>query len=299
MKIVLAGASGFVGTALAAALRAAGHEVGALVRRRPRGPEESAWDPRRGEIDRRFLGGADALVNLAGENVAAGRWTAARRARLRQSRVDPVHTLVAALRGLERPPAVFLCASAVGYYGDRGDAVVSEADARGPGFLADVCAAWEEAAQAAEALGVRTVRLRFGLVLAAHGGALQRMLPAFRLGLGGRLGSGRQWMSWISLADTLGALQHALADTRCRGPLNLVSPRPVTNAEFARELARALRRPATLPAPAWALRLALGRGLADEALLASTRAEPAGLRRLGYTFRHPDLPAALAAALSA
>lgn len=297
MRIVLAGGSGFVGRALAQSLRASGHEVRSLVRRRAQRPDESPWNPRRGEIDRGFLVDADAVVNLAGENLAAGRWTAARRARIRDSRVEPTRTLVAAMQGIKRPPAVFLCASAVGIYGGSGDAVVTENSARGQGFLADVCAAWEERAAQAEALGVRTVRLRFGVVLAAHGGALARMLPLFRLGLGGRLGSGRQWMSWISLADTLGAIGLALEDTRCRGPVNVVSPVPVTNAEFARELARALHRPAVLPAPAWALRLVLGRGLADEALLASTRAEPGELRRLGYTFRHPALSAAFAAAL--
>ncbi len=294
MKIILAGGSGFVGSALAQSLRAGGHEVCALVRRRPLRPDESAWDPARGEIDRRCLEGADGIVNLAGENLAAGRWTAGRRRRILQSRLDPTRTLVAAMQGIARPPRVFLCASAVGYYGESGDAVRTEASGRGPGFLADVCGAWEEAAARAETLGIRTVRLRFGVVLAAHGGALARMLPVFRLGLGGRLESGRQWMSWISLADTVGVIERALVDARCRGPVNVVSPGPVTNAAFTRTLAEALHRPAVLPVPAWALRLALGRGLADEALLASVRAEPAELQRLGYEFRAPTLAAALA-----
>ena len=297
MKIVIAGASGLVGTALVAALQRDGHVVHRLVRRAAKAADEIAWDPARGEIDRGRMAGVDAVVNLAGENLGAGRWTQARRGRILRSRIDATRTLVAAMLGVTQRPAVFLSASAVGFYGDRGDDTLTEASGRGRGFLAEVCQAWEGAAQRVEEAGVRTVRLRFGVVLAADGGALAKMLPLFRLGLGGPLGSGRQWMSWVSLEDAIGAIRHALGDDRCRGPVNIVAPGAVTNAEFTRELARALHRPALLPAPAWGLRLVLGRAMADEALLASTRAEPAELSRLGYAFRHPTIGVAFESVL--
>jgi uncharacterized protein (TIGR01777 family) len=293
MKIVVAGASGLVGTALVAALQRDGHVVHRLVRRAAKTADEITWDPARGEIDRRRIDGVDAVVNLAGENLGAGRWTEARRGRIFRSRIDATRTLVAAMLGVATRPTVFLSASAVGFYGDRGDDVVTESSGPGRGFLPEVCQAWEGAAQRAEEAGVRTVRLRFGVVLAAEGGALAKMLPLFRLGLGGPLGSGRQWMSWISLEDAVGAIRHALRDERVRGPVNVVAPGPVKNADFTRELARAVRRPAFLPAPAWALRFVLGKGMADEALLGSTRAEPRVLERTGYAFRHPTLAAAL------
>lgn len=297
MKIVIAGASGLVGNALVAALRADGHDVLRLVRRAARAPDEIAWDPARGEIDRERISGVDAVVNLAGENLGAGRWTAARRERILRSRIDATRTLVAAVLGAAVKPTVFVNASAVGFYGDRGDEVLNEESTRGTGFLPDVCAAWEGAAARVGELGVRTVMLRFGVILAREGGALAKMLPLFRLGLGGPMGTGRQWMSWISLDDAVGAIGLALRDDRVRGPVNVVAPAPVTNADFTRELARAVRRPAFLPAPAWALRLALGKGMADEALLGSTRAAPRVLERVGYAFRHPTLAAALQAVL--
>jgi hypothetical protein len=293
VKIVIAGASGLVGNALVTALRAEGHDVRRLVRRAARAPDEIAWDPARGEIDRERISGVDAVVNLAGENLGAGRWTAARRERILRSRIDATRTLVAAVLGAAVKPAVFVNASAVGFYGDRGDEVLDEQSTRGTGFLPDVCAAWESAAERVGQVNVRTVMLRFGVILAREGGALAKMLPLFRLGLGGPLGTGRQWMSWISLDDAVGAIGLALRDDRVRGPVNVVAPAPVTNADFTRELARAVRRPAFLPAPAWALRLALGKGMADEALLGSTRAAPRVLERVGYAFRHPTLAAAL------
>lgn len=297
MKIIIAGASGLVGTALVSALRAEGHTVLRLVRRTARGADEIAWDPARGEIERERVSGVDAIVNLAGENIGAGRWTAARRERILRSRIDATRTLVAAVLGAAVKPAVFVNASAVGFYGNRADEVLTEESSRGSGFLPEVCAAWEGAASRVEQVGVRTVMLRFGVVLAAAGGALAKMLPLFRFGLGGPLGSGRQWMSWISLEDAVGAIRHALRDERCRGAVNVVAPGSVTNAEFTRELARALHRPAFLPAPAWGLRLVLGKPMADEALLASTRAEPRALSRLGYAFRHPTLRVAFQSVL--
>jgi uncharacterized protein (TIGR01777 family) len=298
MKVVIAGASGLVGSALAPALRAAGHDVFRLVRNRAAGaPDEIGWDPAAGGIDRDRLAQADAIINLAGENLAAGRWTVARRQRILRSRVDATRTLVAGMAGLGRKPAVFLSASAVGFYGDRGDEVLTEQSGIGHGFLSEVCLAWETHAEGATRLGVRTALLRFGVILARHGGALAKMLPLFRMGLGGPLGSGRQWMSWISLDDVVGIVTHALRDERCAGPLNVVSPGAVTNLEFTAALAQALRRPAILRAPAWALRLALGRSMADEALLGSARVAPQRLKQAGYAFRQPAIAPALAAAL--
>lgn len=299
MKIVVAGASGMVGRALVPTLRSAGHEVWRLVRgRAAAGRDEIAWDPARGEVDRGRLEGIDAIVNLAGENIGSGRWTAARREQILRSRVDATRTLVAAIGALERRPRVLLNASAAGFYGDRGDEVLTEASPIGQGFLPEVCLAWETHADGARRFGVRTVRLRFGIILARQDGALAKMLPLFRLGLGGRMGSGRQWMSWIALDDVVGAIRHALEHERCAGAMNLVAPQPVTNAEFAATLGRVLHRPAFLPAPAWALRLFLGKKMADEALLASTRAAPAQLRETGYAFRYPALEAALRAVLA-
>ena len=297
MKIIIAGASGLIGSALVPALRAAGHEVWPLVRRAAQVENEIAWNPATGEIDAARLAGADAIVNLAGENVGAGRWTEARRESILRSRVDATRTLVVSMARLPRKPSVFLSASAIGFYGDRGDEVLTETSAIGHGFLPEVCLAWETHAEGAARAGVRTALLRFGVVLAPGGGALAKMLPLFRLGLGGRLGSGQQWMSWIGLADVVGAVQHALNDDRCAGPMNLVAPGAVTNAEFTTTLARVLRRPAILPAPAWALRLALGRALADEALLASAHATPKRLHEMGYAFRYPTLEAALRAVI--
>ncbi len=297
MKIVIAGASGLIGGALGPALRAAGHEVFRLVRRDARAGDEIGWDPAKGAIDSARLEGVDGVINLAGENLGAGRWTAARRERILRSRVDATRTLVVAVAKLARKPAVLLSASAVGYYGDRGDEPLTEAAGIGHGFLPEVCLAWETHAEGAARAGIRTVLMRFGLVLARDGGALARMLPLFRLGLGGRLGSGTQWMSWASLNDVVGAIQHALGTAGLRGPVNIVAPGAVTNAEFTRVLARVLHRPAVLPVPRVALRLAVGRGMADEALLASTRAVPEKLLGSGYAFRYPELETALRAML--
>lgn len=294
MKIVVAGAAGLIGRALVPALRAAGHEVRTLVRRPARAAHEVSWNPAAGELDAAQVGDADAWINLAGENIAAGRWSAARRERILRSRVAATNTLVRALQQAPRKPAVLLNASAVGIYGDRGEEQVDEASAMGVGFLPEVCLAWETHARGAAKLGVRTALLRFGVVLAREGGALAKMLPLFRAGLGGRLGDGCQWMSWIAIEDVIGAVRHALERADVAGPVNVVSPGVVTNAEFTRCLGRALRRPALLPAPAWALRLAFGR-MADEALLASTRAVPRVLAETGFRFRQPALEEALAA----
>jgi uncharacterized protein len=276
MNVVMAGASGFVGTALVPALRARGITVKKLVRRATRHADEIEWSPATGRLDGRQLADVDAVINLAGENLAAGRWTPARRERILRSRVDATRTLVKALGPLSRHPATLLNASAVGFYGERGDEELSEASAIGQGFLPEVCLTWETHAEAASRLGVRVVKLRFGVVLDADGGALAKMLPLFRLGLGGRLGSGQQWMSWISRADAVRVILHTLDHASCEGPINIVAPQAMRNRDFTRTLAAALHRPALLPVPAAVLRLVFGR-MADEALLASTRAIPARL----------------------
>jgi uncharacterized protein (TIGR01777 family) len=297
MKIVIAGASGLIGQALAAALRERGDQVLRLVRRPAAAADEIQWDPAAGKIDGGRLAGCDAIVNLAGENIAGGRWTARRRERIFRSRVEATRTLVQAIGAMARRPAVLVNASAVGFYGDRGDERLAETSAIGHGFLPEVTLAWETHAEGAKRFGVRTVLARFGVVLATEGGALAKMLPAFRFGLGGPLGNGRQWMSWIALEDAVAALVGAIDRAEWAGAVNVVAPGPVTNAEFTRALGAALRRPAFLPVPAFVLRLLFGQGLADEALLGSTRAEPRVLTAAGFRFRHPELAGALAAIL--
>lgn len=289
--VLVAGASGLVGRALVAELTARGHRVFRLVRRASAAPDEIRWDPATGACEPGILGEIDAVINLAGENLAAGRWTAARRAAILRSRVDTTRTLVAAVSRAARRPTVFINASATGIYGDRGDAVLTEASAPGTGFLAEVCRAWEEPLAALPA-GVRAVALRTGVVLTPQGGALAKMLPAFRLGIGGRLGSGRQWMSWITLDDLVGAIGHAMVDPRCQGPVNAVAPVPVTNAAFTAALGRVLGRPTVFPVPAFALRLLFGQ-MADDALLSSARVEPKALLDTGFEFRHRGIETAL------
>lgn len=293
--VVVSGASGLVGRALAAGLRESGSRVRALTRGTP-GPGEIAWDPAAGRIDATALEGATAVVHLAGEQIAE-RWTAEKKRRIRESRVQGTRTLVRALASLRAPPEVLVSASAVGYYGDRGDEPLHERSAPGDDFLAGVTRAWEEEARAAEASGIRVVRLRFGVVLDRGGGALRRLLLPFRLGVGGRIGDGRQWMSWIALSDAVGVIRFALTETALSGAVNAVAPQPVTNAEFTAVLGSVLRRPTALPVPALALRLAFG-GMADATLLASQRALPSRLLEAGYEFRRPTLEGALREALA-
>jgi uncharacterized protein (TIGR01777 family) len=294
VRVVVTGSGGLVGRALVSSLRAAGHDATALVRRAP-GPDERPWDPDRGILDGAALEGADAVVHLAGAGIGDRRWTPARRDLLVSSRVASTSLLARTLAGLRRPPPVLVGASAVGYYGSRGDEALTEDSGPGGGFLAELCAAWEQAARPAADCGVRVVHLRSGIVLSTDGGALARQLPLFRLGLGGRLGSGRQWISWISLPDEIDVIVHALHHESVRGPLNATAPAPVRNAQFTASLARALRRPAILAVPAPLLRLALGRDLAEEAVLASQRVLPAKLEGTRFAFRHPDLTSAFAA----
>ncbi|MDP3071512.1 MAG: TIGR01777 family oxidoreductase [Opitutaceae bacterium] len=292
--VLVTGASGLIGRGLVAFLRTQGHVVRSLGRGTPRGPDEFQWDPAAGKIDPAALAGVDAIVHLAGENVAGGRWTAARKAAILASRVQGTRTLAAAIAACapSARPEVLVSASAVGYYGHRGDERLSEAAAAGDGFLAEVCQAWEREVAAVEPLGVRTVALRTGVVLTPAGGALAKMLPAFRAGVSGRLGSGRQWMGWIAPDDLAAMYERALLDPVWRGPCNAVAPEPVTNAEFTATLARVLRRPAVLPTPAFLLKLIFGR-MAEDTLLVSTRAMPERARATGFTWRHAELEAAL------
>jgi uncharacterized protein (TIGR01777 family) len=274
MTISISGASGFIGRHLMKSLAQAGHSLRALSRHAP--PAESLRE-------------ADAIIHLAGEPVAQ-RWTAAAKQRILDSRVVGTRNLVEALAALPRRPEALICASAIGYYGSRGDEVLTESSAPGSGFLPEVCVAWEREALAAEAFGIRVVRVRTGVVLDANGGALVRMLPPFRMGLGGRLGSGRQWMSWIHLEDLAALFQFAV-ESQVRGPLNAVAPNPVTNSDFTRELAHALRRPAVFPVPEFALKMLFGE-MAD-VLLASQRVAPAAAEAAGFRFRFPQLAPAL------
>ncbi|NIL96531.1 MAG: TIGR01777 family protein [Planctomycetales bacterium] len=291
MKILISGSSGLVGSRLTALLKAEGHEVLALVRR-PAGSAEIHWDPVRGELDAGLLEGLDGVVHLAGENIAEGRWTAAKKERIRASRVASTDLLCRALAGLQARPAVLVNASAIGYYGDRGDQLLDEESPAGDGFLPEVCQAWEAATQPASEAGIRVVRLRIGVVLSVEGGALQKMLLPFRLGAGGKVGSGRQYWSWISIDDLAGVINFALTNASLSGAVNAVAPQPVTNQQFTKTLGRVLGRPTILPMPAFAARLALGE-MANDLLLASTRVAPTRLEAAGYTYRHPDLESAL------
>ncbi|MFT4541388.1 MAG: hypothetical protein ACI841_004398 [Planctomycetota bacterium] len=288
--VLVSGSSGMVGRSLAAFLTTGGHRVRHLVRRAPENDDEFHWDPAKGELDSAALDGVDAVVHLAGENIAARRWSAAQRARIRDSRISGTRLLVDALQSMSRKPQVFVSASAVGVYGDRSDELLDEGSQTGEGFLAEVCDDWES--EAHKLTGVRTVQLRFGVVLSPAGGALAKMLLPFRLGAGGRIGSGRQWMSWVALDDAVGTIHHALFTDELQGPVNAVAPQSVTNAEYTRVLGRVLRRPAVIPMPSFAARLAFGE-LADELLLASQRAVPSRLQETGYKFAHPDLEKAL------
>ncbi len=287
-----------LGSALRQALSGRKVELIQLVRRNPEAREELRWDPHAPSpvAQPQALDGLDAAIHLSGANLADHRWTPQYLREVTASRVDSTQALATMLAKLRRPPQSLLVASAVGIYGNRGDEVLDETSGVGSGLLADLCRAWEAAAAPAADAGIRVVHLRFGVVLAAHSGALAKMLPIFRLGLGGRLGSGKQWMSWISVTDLVAATLCVLDSGSLTGPVNLTSPQPVTNAEFTRALARRLHRPALFPAPAFALRLALGR-MADEALLSSTRALPGKLLNARFPFAHPSIDEALGEAL--
>jgi len=299
MNVLVSGSTGLVGTALIPALTAAGHEVIRLVRSKSRSPSKEliGWDPEAKYIDAAGLEGLGAVVHLAGEPIASGRWNPLKKARIRDSRVRGTHLLCEALAHTAKPPAVLICASAIGFYGDRGDEVLTESSSYGTGFLAEVCRDWETVTDVARHKGIRVVNVRFGVILSARGGALAKMLTPFKMGVGGIIGSGRQYMSCIAIDDCIGAMLHALAASALSGPVNVVGPVPVTNREFTKTLGKVLGRPTIFPMPAFAARFALGE-MADELLLSSNRVEPKKLLESGYQFNYPDLEAMLRHALA-
>ena len=297
MDVVVTGSSGLIGTALRGALERAGHRMVPMVRSQA-GGDAVHWDPERGEIDAGGLEGVGAVVHLAGEGIGNKRWNEAHKARVMGSRTAGTSLLASTLAKLNKAPEVLVSGSAVGYYGDRGDEVLTESSRPGNDFLADVCTAWEAATTPAGEAGIRVAHIRTGIVLAGQGGVLPKMLLPFKFGVGGKLGSGQQWMSWISLEDEVGAILHLLGDQTPGGPYNLTAPNPVTNADLTKALGNALHRPTLIPAPKFALKAALGGEMAEELLLVSQRALPTRLLDSGYTFAHPELAGALEVALA-
>jgi uncharacterized protein (TIGR01777 family) len=294
MKVLITGSHGLIGTALGTALESAGHEVVRLTR--AAGP--TSWDPARGRLDLSSLEGVDAAVNLAGTGIGDKRWTSSRKEEIAKSRTGSTDLLARGLAALDPKPSVLVSGSAVGIYGDRGDEVLDEDSPIGHGFLVGIAREWEEATAPASEAGIRVVHIRTGIVQSRSGGALKKQLPLFRFGLGGKLGSGRQYVSWITLEDEVGAIIHALTNASLAGPVNLTAPNPVTNAEYTRALGRALGRPSVLSVPSFALGLALGQQMTEEMLLASARVMPARLQASGFQFKHPDLPEALTSVLA-
>jgi uncharacterized protein (TIGR01777 family) len=292
MKVLISGSHGLVGKALISSLSSDGHEIVRLVRGTPSGPAEVEWHPNEGRIDAANLEGFDAVVHLAGESIASGRWTDEKKRAIRDSRVKGTALLSEALARLSRPPAVFLSASAIGYYGDRGDEVLTEKSAPGKDFLASVCVEWENATRAAIEKGIRTVHTRFGIILDAEEGALGKMLTPFRMGIGGRVGHGKQWMSWIAIEDVVNGLRFVIEDKTTSGPINFVAPNAVRNAEFTKSLGHVLSKPTLFPVPAFGVRLAFGE-MGDALLLSSQRVEPRVLREKGFVFRWARLDEAL------
>ena len=286
MRILVSGSSGPIGAALLRSLRADGFAVTRLVRAAAAGNDQIVWDPSR-PLSPDVVSGFDAVIHLAGETIV-GRWTEAKKRRIRDSRIQGTGHLAEAAGKAPQRPRVFISASAVGFYGDRGDEILREDSPSGQGFAAEICRQWEAAAQPAAAAGIRTAQLRFGVVMSGEGGALPKMLPPFRMGLGGRLGNGRQWWSWVAVDDVVGAIRHVLSQDSLQGPVNTVSPNPVSNTEFTKTLASVIKRPALFPMPAFAVHLVFGE-MGEELFLASQRVEPAKLIASGYQFQHPDL----------
>jgi uncharacterized protein (TIGR01777 family) len=292
MRVLVSGSTGLIGGALVKVLEREKHEVVRLSRTDAVSAPRILWDPRSGRVEARLLEGFDAVVHLGGESIAAGRWTPALKEKIRESRVTGTTFLAQTLAGLSRPPKVFVCASAIGFYGDRGEERLTETSPAGEGFLPEVCRAWEASCAPAAEKGIRVANLRFGVVLSSRGGALKKMILPFRWGLGGIMGTGRQWWSWVGLGDVVGSIRHVFATESLFGPVNVTAPSPATNADFTRALGRALRRPTLFPMPAFAARWVLGE-MAEALLLASARVEPEKLLSSGYTFLQPDLAAAL------
>jgi len=296
MNILITGASGFIGSELRSFLTRNRHHVIRLVRKPKSGTDEAHWDPAAGLIDLEPLEGLDGVVHLAGENIAEGRWTPEKQRRIRESRIQGTRFLAQSLARLFDPPKVLVSVSAIGYYGDRGEEQLDEESEAGTGFLAELCKEWENATGPAVIRGIRVVTPRIGMVLSAEGGALPLMLPVFRKGIGGRIGNGRQYMSWITLDDLVGILDHAIRNESLHGPVNAVTPSPVTNREFTATLGRVLSKPAVFILPAFAARVAFGK-MADEVLLASARVLPTQLKETGYKYKFPELEGALRHAL--
>lgn len=296
MKIVVSGASGLIGTQLVAKLSQSGHEVIRLVRRSPKAGEIQ-WNPKTGMLDAAALEGADAVIHLSGAGIGDKRWTSGYRKEILDSRTDTTALLAKTIASLSRKPSVFLSGSAIGIYGARSDEQLTEVSTHGTGFLAEVCEQWEAAAKPAVEAGVRTVYLRTGIVLSPKGGALKKLLPLFKLGVGGKFGSGKQWQSWISMDDEIGAIEYLLT-ANVSGAVNLTAPNPVTNAEFTKVLASVLKRPAIVPVPTFAPKILLGGELADALLFTGQRVIPAALNASGYTFKHTTLESALRSLLS-
>ncbi len=293
LTVAMTGASGLVGTELSALLKSLGHSV-APITRKSSGSNGDAivWDPARGVLNPRQLESVNAIVHLAGENIAAGRWTAALKERIRKSRVEGTRALVQSLAGLQHRPQTLVCASAIGYYGDRGDEVLTESSAAGSGFLAEVCSAWESEAMAAAALGMRVVCMRLGVVLSPKGGALSKMLLPFKLGVGGVIGSGKQFWSWIGLNDLVRAIAFCIENENIRGPVNAVSPQALNNYDFTKTVGKVLHRPTIFPMPAFVAKIVLGE-MAEALLLSSARVVPENLQAHGFQFAQPDLKSCL------
>lgn len=291
MKVAIAGASGLVGSALIPVLKKLGGQITRLVRSKP-GAGEIEWHPNQDEVGSRLLEGFDVIINLAGENIAGGRWTDDQKRKIRDSRVNGTHLLSEAIARLTKKPRVFVCASATGIYGDRDDETLDEQSESGGGFLAGVCREWEKATEPAIRVGTRVVNLRFGPILAREGGMLAKLLTPFKMGMGGKVGSGKQFISWVALEDAVNAIRLAIEDESIRGPLNIVSPNPVTNEEFTKTLGHVLNRPTALAMPAFAARLAFGE-MADEMLLASQKVLPKRLLSAGFVFKYPELDTTL------
>ncbi|MEP6635405.1 MAG: TIGR01777 family oxidoreductase [Acidobacteriota bacterium] len=296
MRILLSGSHGLVGKALIKVLATDGHEIFRLVRHAPNSDSEIEWSPDRYSIALARLNDFDAVVHLAGESIASGRWNEEKKRKIRESRVNGTRLVSDALANLVRPPRTLISASAIGYYGNRGNEQLTEQSAPGNDFLSGVCVEWEKATELAKEKGIRVVNTRFGIILDTEGGALAKMLPPFRMGIGGKIGNGEQWMSWIALDDVVGALKFALTNERLRGPVNLVAPNPVTNADFTKTLGHVLSRPTLFPIPAFGVRFAFGE-MADALLLSSQRVAPESLSKAGYAFSYPQLESALRAVL--
>ena len=297
MRVLVSGSSGLIGSALVTRLRAEGHDVVRLVRRAPSGPDEVRWDPSAGTLDAAALGAVDGIVHLAGEGLGEKRWTPEQKQKIRSSRIDGTRLLAETAAALDPKPSVFVCGSAVGYYGLRGDEVLTEASTPGTGFLAELVVDWEAAAQPVVDAGVRTVFLRTGIIIAPKGGALGRLLPFLKLGIGGKLGRGDQWWSWITLEDEVRLIVHALTSPALSGPVNATAPQPATNEDIVKTAGRVLGRPTVLPVPKFALSLVMGGELTEQMILAGQRALPKVAEASGFTFSHPDVESGLRAML--